>query len=54
MTREQILSAIQTLAQTQGFYGRLYERIREDESILDTLEAQNFRGVVDMVMWFEC
>ncbi len=53
MKREEILAAIKNLALSQGFYGRLLERIENDETILDTLEEQNFGDVVDMVMWLE-
>lgn len=52
MNREQILAA------SQGFYGRLYERLtdgsEEAEDALTLMEAQNFGDVVDMVMWLEC
>ena len=58
MNREQILSAIRTLAASQGFYGRLYEVLtngtEESENFLATMEAQNFGEVFDMVMWLEC
>ena len=48
MTREEILEAIKDLAKSQGYYGRLLRAIEEDETILDTLEEQNFNDVVDM------
>lgn len=58
MNREQILDAIRSLAASQGFYGRLYERLtdgsEEAEDALTLMEAQNFGDVVDMVMWLEC
>ena len=58
MNREQILNAIRSLAASQGFYGRLYERLTDGsdsaEDFLDTMEEQNFGDVVDMVMWLEC
>ena len=58
MNREQILSAIRSLAASQGFYGRLYERLtdgsEEAEEALDLMEEQSFGDVVDMVMWLEC
>ena len=59
MNREQILDAIEMLAHSQGFYGRLLEEIMsapEDvfENVMNTLEAQKFGNVVDMVMFFEC
>lgn len=53
MTREEILENIKMLAQSQGYYGRLLRAIEEDETILDTLEEQNFNDVVDMVLFLE-
>lgn len=54
MTREEILEAIKDLAKSQGYYGRLLRAIEEeDETILDTLEEQNFNDVVDMVLYLE-
>jgi len=57
MNREQILDAIKTLAMSQGFYGRLYERLTdgtlESDSFLDLMEEQNFGDTVDMVLWLE-
>jgi hypothetical protein len=57
MNREQILDAIKTLAMSQGFYGRLYERLTdgtcESDSFLDLMEEQNFGDIVDMVLWLE-
>ena len=62
MKRNDILSAIQELAYSQGFYGRLLRDImnikHEDEDryeeIMEELEAQNFSDTLDMVMFFEC
>ena len=57
MNREQILDAIKTLAMSQGFYGRLYERLTdgtwESDSFLGLMEEQNFGDTVDMVLWLE-
>lgn len=53
MNKEQILDAIYSLAHSQGFYGRLYEAIQEDDSILEELESQNFSDVVDLVLYLE-
>ena len=53
MTREWILGAIKDLAKSQGYYGRLLRAIEEDETILDTLEEQNFNDVVDMGLYLE-
>lgn len=53
MTREEILENIRMLAKSQGFYGRILRAIEEDDSILDTLEEQNFNDVIDLVMYLE-
>lgn len=59
MEREQILETILMLAQSQGFYGRLYRDItdadEEDrECFLSELEAQNFSNELDLIYYFEC
>ena len=62
MKREEILNAIKSLAKSQGFYGRLYERIMEikeeneenfNEFMLQ-LENEKFADTLDLVMYFEC
>ena len=57
MNSEQILNAIRSLASSQGFYGRLYERLTDgsDEAkiFLTRMEMQNFADVVSMVIWLE-
>ena len=58
MNRNDILRSIKMLAQSQGFYGRLYNLLTngsdESKQILDTMESQNFKDTVDMIMWIEC
>lgn len=58
MNKEQILNAIRSLGFSQGFYGRLYERLtdgsEEAENALDVMEQQKFGDTVDMIMWLEC
>lgn len=54
MNRQQILDAILTLAGSQGFYGRLYEKIKDNDKALDYLESQNFGDTIDLVMFLEC
>ena len=59
MKRNEIISTIETLAMSQGFYGRLLERINgldeeQYEELMEHLERQNFGDAVDMVMYFEC
>lgn len=54
MTAEEIMDAIKALAQSQGFYGRLLMDIHDNEEILDYLVEQNFKNVVEMIMFLEC
>lgn len=61
MNIEQIMAAIRSLAESQGFYGRLYNELWEMqtndpqkwEEVKNTLEGQNFNDTLDMVMYFE-
>lgn len=61
MDIEQIMAAIRSLAESQGYYGRLYNELWEMqtndpekwEEVKNTLEAQNFKDTLDMVMYFE-
>ena len=56
MKKEEIKKTIQTLALSQGYYGRLLESIESRpnaDEIWEELEKQNFKDVVDMVMYFE-
>lgn len=58
MNRQEILSSIQSLSMSQGFYGRLYQFLtngnNEAEEYLNKLEEQKFNDVVDLVMYIEC
>lgn len=58
MKRDEILENIKLLAKSQGYYGRLLETLEtmEQESynnIMDKLEQENFKDVIDLVMYFE-
>lgn len=61
MDIEQIMAAIRSLAESQGFYGRLYNELREMqtidpdkwEEVKNTLEGQHFNDTLDMVLYFE-
>ena len=57
MKKEEILSAIRSLAASQGFYGRLLMALSSDEpdavAYLEYLEEQNFKDVIDLVMFLE-
>ena len=57
-----IMHTIQSLAHSQGFYGRLYRELQNIQEtapelwkeVVDELEGQKFRDTVDMVLYFEC
>lgn len=58
MNRKEIMATIEALAGFQGFYGRLLAGIRsmrhtDREMFFGTLEAQNFKDGMDLVMYFE-
>lgn len=57
MKKEEILSAIRSLAASQGFYGKLLMLLTSEEpdsiAYLDYLEEQNFKDCVDLVMFLE-
>ena len=53
MKKQEILSAIESLAHSQGFYGRLYEAIHNNEEALQYLENQDFKDIVDMIIFME-
>ena len=61
MDIEQIMAAISSLAESQGYYGRLYNYLREMqtndpekwEEVKNTLEGQHFKDSLDMVLFFE-
>lgn len=58
MNRQEILSSIQRLSMSQGFYGRLYQFLTngndEAEEYMKKLEEQKFNDVIDLVMYIEC
>lgn len=51
MNKEEILNIFKSLAQSQGFYGRILENITEDQ--LDYLEQQNFKDPLDLILFLE-
>ena len=53
MNKKEIMEAIKSLAQSQGFYGRLYRTLKENPEALDFLAKQNFKDSLDMVMFLE-
>lgn len=57
MDREQILLAILTLSRSQGFYGRLYQKLTDnspesEEAMVDLID-QNFGSITDLVLYIE-
>lgn len=56
-----ILGAIKGLANSQGFYGRLYNTIMEMKEnditsykrLMEELENQNFKDTLDLIMYIE-
>ena len=58
MKRDEILATIKDLAQSQGSYGRLLSDLQNMpqemyNTIMADLEAQNFKDVVDLVLYIE-
>lgn len=53
MKREEILNHIKFLAKSKGFYGRLYEQIIGNEEALSYLEEQNFKDLLDLIIFLE-
>lgn len=53
MNRDEILNTIKSLASSQGFYGRLYEQLYDNDDSLEYLERQNFKDPVDLIMFLE-
>ena len=57
MNKEEILKAIRGLAMSQGFYGRLYEKLidgsSESNELIEKMVEENFKDVVDMILWLE-
>lgn len=61
MDREQILQVILELAQSQGFWGRLYDHLAKlkkyqpdsYEDYMTMLESKKFGDAVDVVLFFE-
>lgn len=58
MKKNEIMKAFKSLAQSQGFYGRIVDELESmSESnrnmYLEGLEKQNFKDAVDLVMFME-
>lgn len=48
-----ILHWCNDLACSQGFYGRLYESLRENREYLQELANQNFGDMLDFILYVE-
>jgi len=58
MKRKEIMEWIKKLAASQGYYGRLLQAINDMDNndknaLFEHLEAQNFAGPVELVMYIE-
>lgn len=57
MNKQEILETIKSLANSQGFYTRLYKHLsdntEESEEYLSMLEDKNFKDPIDLIMYFE-
>lgn len=61
MKIDEILELISGLSKSQGFYGRLLEQLLEVkendplqwEEIVKTLETENFKEPLDVILYFE-
>ncbi len=58
---EQVVDVVEMLSYSQGFYGRLLEEIlyieenepRKYEAFKEIIEKQEFKDLVDVVLFFE-
>lgn len=48
-----VLNWCRKLSYSQGFYGRLYESLRENREYLQHLAEQNFGGMLDFILYVE-
>ena len=61
MNAVQVIEVIKDLAKSQGFYSRMWQSIQENilsdedeyENFQQFCEQQNFKDVVDLVLFFE-
>lgn len=61
MKIDDIMNEIERLSQSQGFYSRLYEQLKELKQnnievwndFVKEMEAQNFKNTIDMIMYLE-
>ena len=48
-----VIGWIHDLSFSQGFYGRLEKQIQEDRDFLRFLGNQDFKSILDMIMFLE-
>ena len=58
MKKDEIIEWIKKLAASQGYYGRLLQAINDMDNndknaLFEHLEAQNFTGPIDLIMYIE-
>lgn len=53
MNKEEILKSIKTLSKSQGFYQGLYENLKSNNELLEYLEKQNFKDIMDLILFLE-
>lgn len=56
LTAQDILTTIEELSQSQGFYQRLLKMLEasdEKEKILAKWAANNFKDKIDFILWIE-
>lgn len=58
MNKDEIMATLRSLAQSQGFYGRVLEAIcsageEYKNAYLDMLESKHFKDPLDLVLFFE-
>ena len=52
--KQQVMEWCRQLACSQGFYGRLYNDLCENDDYLTAIAEQNPKNAVDFVMLMEC
>lgn len=53
MNKEEILKSIKILSKSQGFYQGLYENLKSNNELLEHLEKQNFKDIMDLILFLE-
>ena len=57
MKKTEIIQLVKYLANSQGFYTRLYQYLsegsKESEDYLNMLEEKNFKDSIDLILYFE-